>query len=365
MTSKTATPESIDIVFSFDTTGSMYPCLTQVRRDVTATVKHLFDEIPGLRVGVIAHGDYCDAGDTYVTKTLDLSTDKAAICKFVQNVSATGGGDSPECYELVLNEARSLRWQSGRSKVLVLIGDDVPHGPNESQNTKKLDWRNELGLLLEANIKVYAVQALGRKHATKFYEEVAEKTGGFHLNLNQFADVTELITAVAYKQMGDSNLQGYYQEIEKKGKLNRSLDAAINVMLGKKPTKSVFGEANLHAVPGGRFQVLEVDKDQGIADYVRDQGLRFNIGRGFYELTKPVLVQGTKEVVLRHKKTGDFFSGDKAREMVGLPALADDVDTKLQPISLAEYTIFIQSTSSNRKLLKRTSFLYEVDDWDR
>ena len=208
-------------------------------------------------------------------------------------------------------------------------------------------------------------EALGRKHATKFYEEVAEKTGGFHLNLNQFADVTELITAVAYKQMGDSNLQGYYQEIEKKGKLNRSLDAAINVMLGKKPTKSVFGEANLHAVPGGRFQVLEVDKDQGIADYVRDQGLRFNIGRGFYELTKPVLVQGTKEVVLRHKKTGDFFSGDKAREMVGLPALADDVDTKLQPISLAEYTIFIQSTSSNRKLLKRTSFLYEVDDWDR
>jgi hypothetical protein len=50
-------PEPIDVVFSFDTTGSMYPCLSQVRRSVKETAKRLFAEIKGLRVGVIAHGD--------------------------------------------------------------------------------------------------------------------------------------------------------------------------------------------------------------------------------------------------------------------------------------------------------------------
>jgi len=360
----TASPESIDVVFSFDTTGSMYACLSAVRREISTTITRLFKEIPGLRVGVIAHGDYCDAGSTYVTKHIDLTDDTKALSKFVQNVEATGGGDSPECYELVLNEARGLRWKSGRSKVLVLIGDDVPHGPTESQNTKKIDWRNELGLLLEAGIHVYGVQALNRKHATKFYEEVAHKTGGFHLNLNQFSDVTDLILAVCYRQLGTEQLQSYQDEVQKAGRMNRSLDAAFGTMLGRKASaKSVYGDTNLSAVPPGRFQVLKVDRDQGIADFVRDNGLIFKVGRGFYEFTKPVLVQSRKEVVLMSRKSGDMFSGEKAREMIGLPPSTDGADEKIKPTAMDSYKCFIQSTSSNRKLLKGTAFLYEVSDW--
>ena len=60
----------VEVVFSFDTTGSMYPCLTQVRRHVKSTVTRLGEEIPGIRIGIIAHGDYCDKGGTYVTKHL-------------------------------------------------------------------------------------------------------------------------------------------------------------------------------------------------------------------------------------------------------------------------------------------------------
>ena len=49
--------DAIEVIFSFDTTGSMYPCLTQVRREVKETVKRLFKDVPDIRVGVIAHGD--------------------------------------------------------------------------------------------------------------------------------------------------------------------------------------------------------------------------------------------------------------------------------------------------------------------
>jgi hypothetical protein len=353
--------DPIDVVFSFDTTGSMYPCLTQVRRTIEATVKRLFTEVPNLRIGVTAHGDYCDRGETYVTKHLGLTTDQASITRFVQTVERTGGGDAPECYELVLHEARSFAWRAGRSKVLVLIGDDVPHGPTEGQNTKKLDWRNELDLLLEAGVKVYGVQALGRKHATKFYEEVARRTGGFHLNLDQFSEVTDLILAVCFNQLGPERVLAHQTEIEQSGRMTRSLSRTLTRLRGEEPMISVFGETDLRAVPPGRFQVMKVDKDMRIDEFVQDQGLVFTLGRGFYELTKSVIVQGTKEVVLRDRRTGDFFSGSRAREMVGLPT--DDVDVRLRPLALDGYQVFIQSTSSNRKLIGGTSFLYEVPDW--
>src|ERR1700742_1649009 len=81
---------AIEVVFSFDTTGSMYPCLTQVRKKIKSTVTRLMKEIPGMRIGVIAHGDYCDAGSTYVTKALDLTDDVEKICRFVERVEPTG-----------------------------------------------------------------------------------------------------------------------------------------------------------------------------------------------------------------------------------------------------------------------------------
>ena len=354
-------PETMDVVFSFDTTGSMYPCLTQLRKNVKATVNKLFDEIPNIRVGVIAHGDYCDAPRT-ITK-FDLSTDKAAICKFIEKVEPTGGGDAPEAYELALHEARSFSWTSGRNKAVVLIGDDVPHGPNEKQNHKKLDWRNELGLLLEANIHVHAVQALGRTHATKFYEEVARITGGFHLELNQFADVTDLLTALCYKQAGNADqLTHFEQEVAKKGGMNRSMSKAFSTLSGKKPsaTKASFGKVSLDAVPAGRFQALVVDEDTPIPVFVKENGLEFKIGRGFYEFTKKVEVQAHKEVILQEKTSGDMFTGTKAREMLGLPSTGS---VKIEPGELGTFRAFIQSTSPNRKLLAGTRFLYEVSDW--
>ncbi|WP_236069492.1 vWA domain-containing protein [Citreicoccus inhibens] len=102
----------VEVVFSFDTTGSMYPCLAQVRKKLGSAVARLTKEIPGIRIGIIAHGDYCDERSTYVTKALDLTDDAKAIARFVEKVEQTGGGDAPECYELVLHQAQSLSVKS-------------------------------------------------------------------------------------------------------------------------------------------------------------------------------------------------------------------------------------------------------------
>jgi len=106
-----------------------------------------------------------------------------------------------------------------------------------------------------------------------------------------------------------------------------------------------------------------VDRDMPIKDFCTAQGVEFKPGRGFYELTKSEKVQGTKEIVLMARASGDLFTGTRARELLGLPL--DDEDVRLAPVALADYAPFVQSTSVNRKLIGGTRLLYEVPDWDR
>ncbi|MBW4690082.1 MAG: VWA domain-containing protein [Komarekiella atlantica HA4396-MV6] len=350
---------NIEIVFSFDTTGSMYPCLTQVRRKIKNTVTRLIDEIPLIRIGIIAHGDYCDEGSTYVTKNFNLSGDVDAICDFVQNVEPTGGGDAPECYELVLHEAQSLSWSKSASKSLVLIGDDIPHAP--AHNPKKLNWRKELDKLTDAEITVYGIQALNRSHANPFYQELAEKSGGFHINLDQFAYITDLFLAVCYQQSSNEQLQAYEQEVIDQGRMSRGLNKMFNTMMKREAT-SYYESADLRAVTPGRFQILEVEQDISIKAFVLENGLTFKVGRGFYEFTKTETIQAQKEIILMDRATGDLFEGGAAREMLGLPM---DASIRIKPSNLEKYVVFVQSTSANRKLIGKTRFLYEVEDWDR
>jgi hypothetical protein len=352
-------PSGVDVCITFDTTGSMYPCLTQVRRKVEETARRLFRDIPNLRLAVIAHGDYCDAGSTYVTKKFDFSSDIEAISRFIKTVGATGGGDAPECYELVLHEARSLKWQAGNLKALVLIGDDVPHEVIYHLNTKKINWRNELDLLLEAGIRVYGVHAMPgiRTHSKRFYEEIARKTKGYYLTLDQFAAITDILLAVCYQQGGGAKLEEFQQEVQRGKRMSRNM-ASVFRTLGCTSVE-VADRDGLEAVPPGRFQVMDIDSNQSIKDFVEAQGLTFKKGRGFYEFMKTETIQETKEVVLMDKATGDMYSGDTARDMIGLPA---GTRGRLKPTTLDQYAVFVQSTSYNRKLIGGTRFLYEVQD---
>lgn len=379
--------ESIDVLFTFDTTGSMYPCLTQVRRNLRNTVEVLFDDIPNLRIGFIAHGDYCDANDprSYVTKSLNLTRDINKVLDFVTTVGKTSGGDTPECYELVLNQARTeIDWKSGRTKIIVLIGDDVPHGPEERQNYKHIDWRNELGLLLEAGIQVYGVHCMPgiRRHSKPFYEEIAKKTGGFYLTLDQFSSIADLIMGICYKQKSDDEFVDFIKKVEKKGRLTRDLSTSfktmakgkdieikVEVVVGKKKGKKyAYEEDGLRPVDSGRFQVIYVDDEQRIDGFVRDQGLTFQRGRAFYELVrygkKRYKVQQYKEIILMDRESGDFFNGSIVRKILGLhPQTASGGVTEyLAPKSLDKYRVFIQSTSFTRVLVPGSSLLYEVED---
>jgi len=135
----------LEIVFSFDTTGSMYGYLTEVRGRIKDMVQRLQADIPEIRIAIIAHGDYCDK-DNYIVKWIDFGATVPELCDFVENVKVTSGGDTDECYELVLRRVQEvLSWTPGSQRSLVMIGDAPPHEPGYRYDdfTNDIDWREE------------------------------------------------------------------------------------------------------------------------------------------------------------------------------------------------------------------------------
>ena len=87
-------------------------------------------------------------------------------------------------------------------------------------------------------------------------------------------------------------------------------------------------------------------------------GIKFLIGRGFYEFTKPEIVQKKKEIILMDKSTGELYEGSIARTIAGIGK--NEENKRIKPGELPKYRMFIQSTSPNRKLISGHGFLYEV-----
>ena len=345
----------MDIIFSFDDTGSM----SSVRQDVKAKIKGLVTtlskSIDPLRIGIIIHNDYCDR-DTI--QSLDLTNDLKKVEEFINRDSTRGGGDAPECYELALNTIHSgFSWESNE-RVAILIGDELPHFVGYAYGGKKCihDWKTESKLCAEKGIKVYTIQALGNRHATSFYETVAQLTNAIKLDLSQFNHISQYITAVAYQQVGKLE---EYQASEPIFNSNLALKNMFNKLRGGVNLDEKL-DAKLAVM--GRFQILPVPATSRIDHFVAANGVRYVKGRGFYQLKKSETVQDYKEIIMINKGTGETIPDQvEARTKLGLPLKGAITINPKNILACRDYDVYIQSTSYTRKLDSGTNFLYEVD----
>lgn len=235
---------NMEIVFSFDTTGSMCGYLDEVRGRVSDMVQRLQADIPGIKMSIFAHGDYCDKSN-YITKHVDLTDDVAKLVDFVQNVKRTGGGDADECYELVLYEVRNkLSWTPGTQRALVMIGDCNPHEPDYPQNKLKLDWRKEADGLAEIGCRIYSVQC-GSNGADHFYSDIAKRTHGQHLKLNDFKNIFDFLMTVCYREKGADLFDTYEKEVRGRcGPIHKDLDQLFGDLRDKAPSGSGSGSVS-------------------------------------------------------------------------------------------------------------------------
>ncbi|MEU6283301.1 vWA domain-containing protein [Streptomyces sp. NPDC047028] len=118
-------------------------------------------------------------------------------------------------------------------------------------------------------------------------------------------------------------------------------------------------KSSLRALDPGNYVLIPVDQQTPIRDFVTSAGHPYKTGCAYYELSKREKIQANKKIAVAEKDatsgrmTGRVFTGPAARRLLGLP----ETEVTVTPGSNAEYTVFVQSTSVNRKLLPGTRLL--------
>jgi hypothetical protein len=111
--------------------------------------------------------------------------------------------------------------------------------------------------------------------------------------------------------------------------------------------------AGLVPADPSKYQLIPVARAAAIRDWVVESGHTYRTGGAFYQLSKTENVQARKQIAVLEKKTDRVYTGPEARSLLGLP----DVEVRIKPDHNDDFTIFVQSTSVNRKLVPNTQLL--------
>jgi hypothetical protein len=155
-----ATPPMADIEIAIDMTGSMGGAIAQAQAQAVNIVNSVQAQFPGgsAEFAVVQFKDFCTttaptsgpgcsfaggspfAGDYPEYQVMQSMTgDPTLVSNAVNGLSANGGGDFPEAYNLVFHNsynppnAGDIGWRSGARKFVIVIGDSQPHGDLQAQ----------------------------------------------------------------------------------------------------------------------------------------------------------------------------------------------------------------------------------------
>jgi hypothetical protein len=124
----------VDVEIAIDTTGSMQPSIDQAKRDANEIVEHTRKRLPNARFAIVEFKD--DGDDSEYVVRQPMTGDADLIARAVSKLSADGGGDAPEAYNLVFSRAADdpkLGYRQGSRRILFVIGDASPHGAAKSE----------------------------------------------------------------------------------------------------------------------------------------------------------------------------------------------------------------------------------------
>ncbi|MER8046721.1 vWA domain-containing protein [Streptomyces sp. NPDC094032] len=114
--------------------------------------------------------------------------------------------------------------------------------------------------------------------------------------------------------------------------------------------------AGLVPVSPSDFALVPVARDVAIREQVVESGHTYRTGCAYYQLSKSEKIQARKQIAVLEKKTDRVYTGPQARALLGLP----DEEVRVKPDHNDEFTVFVQSTSVNRKLVPQTRLLVMV-----
>ncbi len=123
-------PDFLDLVFVFDTTGSMGDELAWLTKEFAGIVRQARRSAPGvsLRYGLVA---YRDEGDAYEVQNYGFTDQQRQMQSWLKRLNADGGGDYPEAADKAMQAAVNLDWRRGKGERIIFhIADAPPHRQN-------------------------------------------------------------------------------------------------------------------------------------------------------------------------------------------------------------------------------------------
>ncbi len=160
----------LDVVFVFDSTGSMQPLINQVKANIRLMADLLANVTRETRIGLVTYRDTDDAASSYVTRAAPLTTKTDKLEKWMRQIRAGGGGDAPEAVLAGIGIAlEKNRWGTKSKRIITLIGDAPPHG----EDRPKLKT-----LCAQAAKKGFVINTIALGHEGASPETASAKPGG-------------------------------------------------------------------------------------------------------------------------------------------------------------------------------------------
>ena len=167
---------ALDLLFLLDATGSMSDEITQIKETPLSVSARIGDlpSRPDLRFGMVT---YRDREDEFITRVYDFNPDVQRFLNTIREVSADGGGDTPESLNEALHVAvREPTWRQGDAIRLVFLVADAPPHLDYPQD---YDYAEEMVEANRRGIKIFSIASSGLDDQGEYvFRQIAQHTMG-------------------------------------------------------------------------------------------------------------------------------------------------------------------------------------------
>jgi Mg-chelatase subunit ChlD len=261
------TAPRIEVVFVLDTTGSMSGLIEGAKRKIWSIANQMASgqPRPEIRMGLIG---YRDRGDAYVTRIRDLSPDVDGLYGELQQLSAGGGGDTPESVNQALHEAVThMSWTPGQDvyKVVFLVGDAPPHMDYQDD----VPYAESVRLARRRGIVVNTVQCGRMANTTTVWQSIAVAGSGRFVAIRQDGGMVAIATpmdddlARLNRDLADTVIA--YGAADERAEIDDKRRRALEAPAPAAASRLAFMEKMGGRVNSGRADLVDAVKD-GLAD---------------------------------------------------------------------------------------------------
>ncbi|WP_083602417.1 vWA domain-containing protein [Hydrococcus rivularis] len=244
----------LDLALLFDTTGSMWDDLDQVKNSATDIVNQLFADIPDSRVAIADYRDfpsdiYGNYGDYPYNAVLPFSDKLTNITSAINSVAIGDGGDwSESAYSGLVNVIKGNGiggWRDEAKKAIILFTDAPPHDPEPftSYTAQSIIDAAKNPVTIQTNSSI--IPSFGNSHG--FSPFSASLT-----SISNSISTTSPVSIYSVFLGNDSSGSDYYSKLSEKtgGKLYTSYNIVDSLFEVLKDIKKDISDPDIKPQPG-------------------------------------------------------------------------------------------------------------------